>query len=300
MRKLNKLNIKTVEHLCLFLGCSRKELRCVCDNPESFYEHFSIITNGKKRPIDKPVGFLLIIQKKLAKLLNRVELPSYLHGGIKERSPLTNAKYHIGKAFVLNFDIADFFPSIRPCQVYNAFISLGCSPDVSHHLTKVTMCSGGLPQGANTSTAVANLVILPLARRLNGLAMKHKSTYTQFVDDGTMSGPLYLAKLKPLIEKIIRQEGFCSKPEKFKVYPHSGEQVVTGIKVNNSIDIPTQKSNQILQEIKYVDHKASKSQILSVKGKITYANNLNPKNKDIFDQKFSLAIHEARRTVIQG
>lgn len=270
MRQLEKLNIKTLDHLCKQLLCSKKDLMFICHNIESFYEHFPIVVNGKTRPIDHPIGNLLAVQKRLKKVLDRIKLPDYLHGGIKGKNPSTNASCHTKKKIVLNFDLESFFPSVRPWQVYKAFLSIGCSPDVSHYLTQLVIYNGCLPQGAPTSTAIANLVIQPLAYRINTLALNHKSNYSQFVDDGTISGPIYLEKLKPLIEKIIQQESFRSKPGKFKIQHHSKEQTVTGIKVNQGIDIPHSKFTEVLQEIKYLDSNSSQKQILSVKGKIAY------------------------------
>ena len=118
MQKLQKLNIRSIKHLCKHLKCSEAELRKYCEHPECYYycQPERIIKN-KKRPTATPIGRFSEIIHRLKSLLDRVELPDSLHGGIKGRSPKTNAACHVGKSAVSNFDIEDFFPSVKPYLV---------------------------------------------------------------------------------------------------------------------------------------------------------------------------------------
>lgn len=287
MRKLEKLNIRDIKHLCLHLHCGRKELSNWCKYPERYYYHCEDrIIKNKKRPTHTPIGRFSEIIYNLKSLLDRLELPEYLQGGVKEHSSKTNASYHTGKPAVLNFDIADFFPSIKPIYVYRLFNKrLGCSRDVSCTLTCLVTLNGELPQGSPTSTVVANLIILPLAERINKLAKKHSSDYTQFVDDGTVSGPAYIEKLRLLIDRIIQQEGFRAspKPHKRTTMYQSNEQVVTGVKVNKRIDVPSQKLEEVREDLRKLDLKIksgkepSDGEIASIKGRIQFVATLNTK-----------------------
>lgn len=268
MRKLETLNIKDVKHLCKHLGCSEKELEGFCAYPKSHYHQFPLRRKNKTRPIAEPIGKLKSVLKKLQQLLNRLEIPSYMHGGIKGRSPITNANGHTRKAAVLNFDLEDFFPSVKPNMVYRLFNKkLGCSPDVSHIITRLVTLNGGLPQGSPTSTIVANLLIVPLCNRLNVLALRHNCDYTQFVDDGTLSGPGYLENLRPLIEKIINQEKLKAspKPHKRLTQYRNQEQVVTGVKVNRKVSVPAKKYNSVKNDLKDIRATASKGTVLDTK-----------------------------------
>jgi RNA-directed DNA polymerase len=229
-----------------------------------------------------PIGKFRKVINRLQCLLDRIELPDYLQGGIKGRSNITNASYHVGKPAVLNFDIKDFFPSITPKIVCRLFRKrLGCSPYVSEILTGLVTLDGQLPQGSPTSTVVANLIILPLANRLKTLSNKHRSDYGQFVDDGTLSGPRYIEKLRKLIEKIIQQEGFeaSPKPHKRKTMYSNEEQIVTGIRVNKRLDVPKQKIDEIKKELARFEQlptdNLSPKEITSLKGKIQYVASLN-------------------------
>jgi hypothetical protein len=225
-----------------------------------------------------------VLQQRLKHLLAGIQLPEYMHGGVKGRSPLTNARLHVGKAAVLNFDIKQFFPSVKPSYVYKTFYEqLRFPADVAHWLTKLVVFKGQLPQGAPTSTVVANLVILPLCRRLELLASKHSSDYGQFVDDGTFSGPLYLKNLRSLIERIIRQEGFQAspKPHKRKTRYYWEEQVVNGVRVNKRIGVPQDKTRQIQEQIRSLQARSPNAsfekEYRSVRGRIAWMKNLDTK-----------------------
>ena len=109
MRKLQQLNIRSIKHLCKHLQCSQTELRKFCEHPDYYYYRDEKIIKNKKRPIAKPIGRFGETIYKLKYLLDRIELPNCLHGGIKDCSPKTNAVCHIGKTAVLNFDLEDFF-----------------------------------------------------------------------------------------------------------------------------------------------------------------------------------------------
>jgi RNA-directed DNA polymerase len=282
---VGRLDIRCVEHLCRHLHCTKRELTQLCEQPERWYRQTEIEVKGKRRPIALPLGRFYDILKNLQLLLSRIALPEYLHGGVKRHSPKTNALPHVRKVAVLKFDLQDFFPRIRPGQVYRLFhLRLGCSPDVARILTRMVTFNGGLPQGSPTSTTVANLLIVPLAQRLNALAAEHASDYTQFVDDGTVSGPWYLENLRSLIERIIGQEGFRASPKPHKritLYRHQ-EQVVTGVEVNRRLDVTADRiaevthAIQVLEALRLSGQIPDEKAIMTLFGKIQYIESLNP------------------------
>lgn len=287
-------NIKNVKHLCYLLRCRKTLLDELCAHPEWYYEQFPLLVGEKVRPIKQPIGKLDDVLRKVKGILDQIELPSYVHGGVKKHSPITNAEPHIRKTAVLNFDIADFFPSVRPRQVCEMFYKRCRFPaDVSWILTQLVTFEGQLPQGSPTSTVVANLVILPLAYRLHRLAVKHGCDYSQFVDDGTISGPGYIERLRPLIDKIVQQTGFRASPKLHKrtTRYQFDEQVVTGVKVNKRIDVPSQKVEKLREDLRQLDTKIksgirpSDSEIASIKGRIQFVATLNIKRAYHFRNK---------------
>lgn len=285
MKNFNTLRIRRIDHLCKLLHCSQDELENITAKPELYYKQFPISKKGKIRHCAEPCGRLREILDNLNKLLQHIELPAYLHGGVKNHSTRTNAIVHIGKPAILGFDIEDFFPSIKPEIVYRLFYQrLECFCEVSKILMLLVTLNNEIPHGSPTSTTIANLVITPLAERIKKLAEAHNANYTQFVDDGTISGSAYLEKLRPLIDKIIRQEGFrpSPKPSKRKTTFSHEEQVVTGIRVNQQVDIPREKLQQakskILNLAQNIENRGSvlfQKEVASLKGLIRYISSLN-------------------------
>lgn len=287
MRPLSALCIRDIEHLCKHLGADPRELQRICDGiercPRRYYREWSKTIKGKLRPICEPIGRLKELLVRLNALLQRLALPGNLHGGVKGRSPLSNARVHIGKPTILKSDVKKFFPSVSNRRIYEVFtVRCGCTPNVARILTRLTTLHGCLPQGSHTSTVLANLVAEPLALRLDRLAEMHNSAYTQFVDDVTLSGPHHLNRLEKTVKKIIVQEGLQVNEEKTEPVPASKEQVVTGVRVNNQLDVPSAKLTEVRKKL---DEMASREaqgievapdELASVEGKIRHIGSLNP------------------------
>ncbi len=296
MKKLKKLKIRNPKNLFKHLCCNEAELtkihEGIRDDTSRYYTQWYQTTKGKKRAFAKPKGRLVKILDNLKKLLQRIELPDSLHGGIKGRSPVTNAYPHIGKPAILKFDIADFFPGIRPYRVYNMFCErLECSASVSCCLTRLVTLHGGLPQGSPTSTVIANLMLVPVVKRIEGLAGKHRCDFTQFVDDGSISGPAYIERLRATIEKILQQNGFVASPKPHKriTQYRNEEQVVTGIKVNKEMDVPKGKylaAKSLIEGSVMAQNKHLKA-TLSIQGKIQHIKSINPRKGKALEKEFS-------------
>ena len=113
-------------------------------------------------------------------------------------------------------------------------------PDVAHFVTRLVTYDGEVPQGAPTSTVIANLLLAqavddPVAERADELG----ATSTRFVDDLTFSGdnpmPLIEVAGKSLSTRGLRiyrkTTRFQPKP-KLKITPNWERQEVTGLVVN--------------------------------------------------------------------
>lgn len=285
-RKLKTLNIRDVKHLARHLGTSPKELDAICaiiqGQPGRFYREFDRVKNGKTRHMAEPLGRLRQLLDRLNNLLQRVELPASIHGGVKGRSPATNSMPHVKKPMLMKFDVKDFFPSISPLMVYKMFAEqMGCRAAVASRLKRLVTLHGCVPHGSPTSTAVANLVIAPLVRRLEGLASQHGADYSQFVDDGALSGPAHLQDLIPLVKRIIRQAMFRPKESKTYCVDAGKEQVVTGYRVNHQLDVCHEKLNEVRGLVDGLcedmvrgqtpDHK----RLTSIEGKVRYVTRCN-------------------------
>lgn len=245
--KINRLNLNTIDELCLKLGYSEECLKEILRQRRNYYyKRKKKKPSGKIRKFLVPTGDLKKIQKVIDnKLLKNIPHSNAAHGSVKGRCPVTNASVHIGKKLVGKFDIKDFFPSIHPPKVCDLFKRLGCSHRIASILTKLTTYKYQLPQGAPTSPAIANLVLSNLDPRLEKLCAKHKLSYTRYMDDITISGSHRICELKRLFCKIVLQEGFLVSTDKTEFQDCRERQEVTGIVTNQNLNIPREKRKKL-------------------------------------------------------
>lgn len=264
------LNIQSLKHLALQTGISKEEIIAVA---ESIEDHFRVTkirqtkADGKVkvREIYLPSPrFKVILQVINTYLLRKIKLPEVVHGSRKGRSALTNAMVHVGKRNLLGFDIANFFPSIKPHAVFNMFRRLNCSPTVAKYLTWLCTADNHVPQGYTTSPAVANLVFMPVTERIHGLVKKQGIKLGTVVDDITLSGNRSLHPFLKTIEKIIGECGFTLHPGKTVSMSRHEKQKVTGIKVN----VKTNIEKEDYQELKKMIHICEKFGLASYIGKL--------------------------------
>jgi RNA-directed DNA polymerase len=240
-------DIGSAEELAKLLLVHPIELREVSVGRSRFYRTHRIRkANGSFRTLNVPQGPLKLLQQKINRhILDRVEPLRCVHGGVKGRSVITNAQRHVGKAVVFTIDIKDFFPSIGPRIVLAIFEGLGIRGEAANLLVQATTWDGQLPQGAPSSSAIANLSMTRVDVRLEGLATRHLLDYTRYVDDLAFSGPERLKKFRKIIERIVEEEGFTVNPDKILTM-HSGmRQVVTKIVVNSKLNLTRESRKEI-------------------------------------------------------
>lgn len=191
----------------------------------------------KQRTIRPSLKELKVIQTNIKnRILAPIELPNCVHGGVKKRSNISNAKPHQGNKYQFTTDLQEFYPNIDFQRVYNTFIGLKFSPHYAHWLTKLTTWKYELPQGTPTSTHIANLVFLETDIKLIDLCNKHGITYTRYVDDLTFSSQQDFRHTLNDILHIVTSGSFKLSYRKTK---YSGNQTITGINVFlNKIDAP--------------------------------------------------------------
>lgn len=191
----------------------------------------------KERILHPSHGKLKIIQSLIKKrILTPIALPDCVHGGVKKRSNISNAKPHQGKKYKFTTDVQDFFPNISYNMVYTTFLQQKFSPHFSHWLTKLTTWKFNLPQGTPTSTHISNLVMLPLDIKIIEFCNIHNITYTRYIDDLTFSSPVdFRHHLNDILELITTQNLKLN----YRKTKYKGNQTITGIEVFlNKIDAP--------------------------------------------------------------
>ena len=235
---------------------------------ESRYTTFQIPKKlGGNRIIFTPATSLKLIQKKLNQVLQCVyQVKPSVHGFVKNKNIVTNAKAHIGKQYVLNFDLKDFFVSINFGRVRGMFMALpyALNPEVATVLAQICCHDNQLPQGAPTSPIVSNMLCAKLDSQFQKLAKKYRFTYTRYADDITFSTtrpnlPEEIAyiittedkeKLNKVvlgkdIYSIIQENNFEINELKVRIQNAQEHQEVTSITVNTFPNVDRNYIRQI-------------------------------------------------------
>ncbi|MBI5360473.1 MAG: RNA-directed DNA polymerase [Planctomycetes bacterium] len=229
------------------LQISDKELDWFVKHPEWHYTVVSIPKkSGGARTIYAPKKRMKRIQRWiLSEILSKARVEGSAHGFAKGRSITTNAFPHTGTEIIVNIDLENFFDSVKLWRVYCAFRNFGYSGELSSIFARLCCVKGALRQGLPTSPALTNVVCAMLDRRLNGLAVKFGCTYTRYADDMTFSGDLKfkasLSRFIPILKKIIRGEKFKINRSKMRITRKGSQQKVTGLVVNEKVNIPREK-----------------------------------------------------------
>jgi len=221
---------------------------------ENRYRVFNIRKRGADssyRTISAPAKSLKIIQTKLAQVLSSVYLPKVaVHGFRRGKSILTNAEVHTNQRYVLNIDLANFFPSINFGRVRGMFMATpyNLNEKVSTVLAQICCFNNELPQGAPTSPIVSNMICAKMDSQLRILAQHSRCNYTRYADDLTFSTsvPKFPAQLATIITEekgnylqlgeqlktIIESNGFRVNYEKIRLQTKTHRQEVTGLVTN--------------------------------------------------------------------
>ena len=247
--------IYNLRHLRQLLDIRKKQQDRLFGNKrcESYHKFNIPKKSGGVRNIEAPNEQLKKIQLWIKEnILDQFMVSENAKGFKKGASIYDNALPHVGKELVINFDIKDFFPSIKYCDIYKIFKYIGYTDSVSKLLTKLcTNSKNVLPQGSPASPSLSNLVSLKLDKRLGNLANSIGANYTRYADDITFSGKTNIQKYEALIQKIIWQEGYCINENKFRRQFYYQRQEVTGLIVNDKVSIPKRKIKEIENAIYY-------------------------------------------------
>jgi RNA-directed DNA polymerase len=234
--------------LASILGVPVDVLRELAALGDALYHPFDLPKkNGKgMRRIDNPSERLKAVQKNIyARLLRLIPLPSCILGGVPGKSVRHNALPHVGQSWVVGLDIEDYFPSITAKHVDQVWTTnLRTGTKTTRLLTRLTTYSDRLPQGAPTSTPLANLVLAPLLEEFNKDPAHRGMPITSWVDDITLSGrgaPQAIVSMA----RILKRNGFRLSQEKTRIMRAGSRQEVTKVNVNRQPSIGSARKRMV-------------------------------------------------------
>lgn len=257
----------------------RLSIRAVRD---ASYREFEIPKkSGGMRRIVAPSGLLKATQRCIAHMLGYVYfVPETTMGFVAERSVKTNAEKHVGRRYVLNTDLSDFFTSIGISQVRRALTCHGIPGEVANLIAALCCRTGEdgrqcLPQGAPTSPVLSNIVCTGMDVRLFGLSRRFGLTYTRYADDITFSSDHSVygkdGEFWKEFRNIISQTGFSFNPKKTRLQTRKVRQEVTGLTVGDKVNV----SRKYLKNLRAQLHNmllcgTTEAELKSVSGKINF------------------------------
>lgn len=256
MKLAQLTGISTVNQLAAQLGYTYSDLSQFIygATSSSSYRVFQVPKRaGGYRTIAAPRAELKAIQRQILEALTEAYHPTRsAFGFVRGRSIVSGAAPHVGRRIVVNVDLADFFPTISFRRVRGLFLSpaFNLPYDVATVLAQICCRQGQLPQGAPTSPLISNFITSAMDRELGALVGASGGQYTRYCDDITMSfgseGVVAKAiatksaagfQLNPSIENVIKKHGFFVNQAKLKVRTRRERQEVTGLVVNQRINV---------------------------------------------------------------
>ena len=237
------------------------------------YSTFSIPRRyGRERNIEAPVRTLKYVQRILHESLTRVYGPHpAVHGFVPHRSVATNAQIHVGQRYVLNIDLADYFPSITRKRIFGRLIAepYAFQPPVANAVASLsTNFFAQLPQGSPSSPVIANIVTAGMDADLAKLCGRLRCRFTRYADDISISTsrgemPSQIARypnasgtgqviIGDELANIIDRHGFKINHRKSRLQSYWTRQMCTGLVVNG--DRPSLRRPYIRRLRSLIDH----------------------------------------------
>lgn len=267
----------TNDDLADLLEVRKRSLLYFAYSRKSFYSEFHINKkNGDIRVIYSPVRELKTLQRKILYVLSLVYKPKdYVYGFIENRSALDNAKRHEGKKEVLSIDLKDFFYQFHFGRVKGMLMKgpYNVGEEAANTLSNlvcVKVYNGSdketiLPQGAPTSPIISNMICSSFDNEMNRFAKRNHLVYSRYADDIVLSSyDSSISKrmvsvlmdgkisLSEDLSSIFEKHRLCINDNKTKLRKYYQRQMVTGIIVNNQVNI----KREYIREIRSILHNA--------------------------------------------
>jgi hypothetical protein len=215
---------------------------------------------GSTRQTFDALGLLKEIHRRIKlAFFDNVRFPAYLHGSLKGCDYVTNASLHTNKKLLICEDVKKFFPSVGAAFVEDVWCGFfGFSLAVAKLLTKLTTKEGALPQGAITSSYLANLVLWRDEPLLHAKLAARGITYSRYVDDMAMSSVNYLSKETQTwaiaqLYGMLRRNGLKAGRAKHEIFSSSEPMIATKLIVNRKPALAQKKRSQVRAQVKQLE-----------------------------------------------
>jgi len=247
--------IRTVAALAKTLRMSETDLLRICDRANASWRMVKPEPGSTRETFDAH-GPLKAIHKQLKnRIFSRVYFPDYLQGSLKGRDYVSNADLHKNKRILICEDVKKFFPSVSSTFVEDVWQGFfGFSLEVASVLTRLTTKDGTLPQGAITSSFLANLVMWRREPLIEAKLAEMGITYSRYVDDMSISSTAHLdrttqTKVIGMIYGMLAAHGLRAGRHKHQVFSASQQMIATKLIVNRKPSLTAAKRSKIRAQV---------------------------------------------------
>ncbi|MCO5113285.1 MAG: reverse transcriptase family protein [Bdellovibrionaceae bacterium] len=283
------------------------ELSHIVKNPNSYYKESLKVTkkkdkagNFKTRKTEVPCPKLKLIHKILKNELNNIKMPDYVMA-TKGRGHVLNAQQHIGSKFLLNMDIANFYPSSRSDYVFRFFCDqLEMPADIAKFVTGLVVYNQHIPTGSPISTVLTYLMHKDLFDEIFNLSYKNNIKFSLYIDDMSFSSNLPIPLwFRANVNKIIKKHNLKIKKSKTKAFGSNRVKSVTGVEIalDNTLKAPYKLTAKLFGE-EFIKIKKNGVQVLSDKELMVlmgYLCSVRSIEHDAYPTLYNTLISEQRR-----
>ena len=265
--------------------------------------------DGTLRTLSVPDNLLKTIQRRIAQvLLSTLPVSPYATAYRPGGSVVKNARPHVGKPVVLKLDIYHFFDAVCYSRVKKEIFPPEIYSEQNRILLSMLCCyQDRLPQGAPTSPAISNRILLDFDQEIGKWCARRGISYTRYCDDLTFSGDFAPGDVIRFVRERLKVRGFLLNNRKIQVLRQGQRQSVTGVVVNQSLQAPANLRRELRQQVYYCrkfgvsDHLARTKQTVSEEdylrrllGQVNFALQINPADQELADARQWL-VAEIRR-----
>ena len=238
------------------LGYPAKTLYGLSNNLERHYHNVYIPkSDGTKRKLSVHDFILKNVQRSIVdNILAYYPISKYATAYKSGASVQKNAASHVSKKKILKLDIEGFFDNIIYSRVKeDVFCKDKFSEPIRILLTMLCYYKESLPQGAPTSPAITNITMYNFDEKIGAYCDEKGISYTRYCDDMTFSGDFDEKEIILLVKEELKKLGLFLKKRKTAVIPNSKRQTVTGLVVNEKVNLTKEYKKKICQEMYYIE-----------------------------------------------
>lgn len=255
-------SLRSVNELGKLLKTHPQQLYLMAKQPS--YRTFTIPKkSGGERQIENPSAPL----KKVLSVLNRYLQSTYFFeksnaaygfvSGVRNdddrRNVVTNAKKHLGRDYLLNIDLKDFFHGVTRDMVLGIFLEkpFRFKGELAELLADLCTYNGRLPMGTPTSPTLSNFACRQLDDTLQAYATNMLWVYTRYADDMSFSSQQKInTEMIQSVKTLIRNAGFTVNLRKVVRYGPEDAKIVTGLLLTDKIGLAPDFMPSLNEEVK--------------------------------------------------